>query len=198
MKAIASTMAVMLLAAAAPVAFADADADADGAGAPQHEWHHQDWHHHGGMVRMFHELGLTEKQRSDVRAALEAAQPAIESLREEMRSNAQLLRQTSPDDKSYAQVVARVSRENGELEGRMISARSKLYAQCYALLAPIQKTRLAEVQAQHAKWAGERGEHLREHPHGHDGNDGHDGHEGHDMGKPQADAAQPADAGPAA
>ena len=44
----------------------------------------------------------------------------------------------------------------------MISARLKLYSQWNAVLAPIQKAHLAELQVKHAKWTGERLHHMED------------------------------------
>ncbi len=174
--------------------------DADAPGAPQehawghgedgdrHEgagrdgWHHDGaagggWHHrHGGAAAMFHELGLTDAQRASMKSILEAAKPAMQELREKLQGNFRLLRQTSPDDKNYAAVVSRISQENGALTSKLISQRAAIYAKCYAVLAPVQKTHLAELQAKRANWMEEHQEHMKEHMQGH--MDGHDPHEG--------------------
>jgi Spy/CpxP family protein refolding chaperone len=125
-------------------------------------WQHGGWHHHHGQAHMFRELGLTDAQRASMQSILEAARPAMKDLHEKLRANFKQLREIAPDDKSYAQLTARVSQENGALTAKMISARSKLYTQCYAVLAPIQKTHLAELQAKHAKWTEERLQHMKD------------------------------------
>jgi Spy/CpxP family protein refolding chaperone len=191
MKAIGSVIAGGLLACmamivtAGGVAAAEADAPGTPADAPAaHGWdHHGDgdrhdgsrpdgdghggwrqggWHHHHGQAHMFRELGLTDAQRASMKSILEAGRPAMKDLHEKLRANFKQLRETAPDDKGYTQLAARVSQENGALTAKMISARSKLYSQCYALLAPIQKTHLAELQAKHAKWTEERMQHMNE------------------------------------
>ncbi len=189
MKALGSVIAGGLLAcmalvvAGGPAAAADSDADAPGApadGPRAHQWHHGDdgpaqhdgwqhqgwqhrgWHHHRGGAAMFHELGLTDAQRGSMKSILEAAKPAMKDLHEKLRANFKLLQQTTPDDKNYAQLVAKVSQENGALTAKLISARSKVFSQCYALLAPVQKTHLAELQAKRAKWTAEREEHMKQ------------------------------------
>jgi len=190
MKALGSVVAGGLLAcmamvvAAGPAAAADTDADAPGApadGPRAHQWDHDGegrgrhedwqhhgwqrhgWHHHRGGAAMFRELGLTEAQRTSMKSILEAAKPGMKDLHEKLRANFKLLQQTTPDDKAYAQVAARISQENGALTAKIISARSKVFAQCYAVLAPIQKTHLAELQAKRAKWTEEREQHMHEH-----------------------------------
>jgi periplasmic protein CpxP/Spy len=183
MKAMGSVIAGGLLAcmamivAVGPVAAAEADAPGD---APQtYGWDHHDggerldgrrrdgdrhdgWHHHQGHAGMFRALGLTDAQRASMKSILEAAKPAMQDLHEKLHANFRLLRETPPDDKTYAQLAARVSLENGALTAKLISARSKLYSQCYAVLAPIQKTHLAELQAKRAKWTEERMQHMKE------------------------------------
>lgn len=138
-----------LVVAAGPVAAAEADAPGATAEAPSaHGWQHR----HGDAAAMFRGLGLSDAQRASMKSILEAARPAIKDLHEQMGANFKLLRQTTPDDSNYAQVVARVGQENGALTTQLISARSKVFSQCYALLAPDQKIHFAELQAKRAKW----------------------------------------------
>ena len=191
MKTIGSVIAGGLLACMAIIVAAGAvvaaEANASGAPAdapPAHGWDHRDggdrydgsrrdgdenegwqhggWHRHHGQAHLFRELGLTDAQRASMKSILEAARPAMTDLHEKLRANFKLLRETAPDDKSYAQLAAKVSQENGALTAKMISARLKLYSQCYAVLAPIQKTHLAELQAKHAKWTEERMQHMKD------------------------------------
>jgi Spy/CpxP family protein refolding chaperone len=189
MKALGSVIAGGLLAcmamivASGPAAAADSDADAPGApadGPRAHHWDHErdgqgphddwqhhgwqrhGWHHHRGGAAMFRELGLTDAQRTSMKSILEAAKPAMKDLREKLQANFKLLRQTTPDDKNYTQLVAKVSQENGALTAKLISARSKLFSQCYAVLEPVQKTHLAELVAKRAKWMADREEHMKQ------------------------------------
>jgi periplasmic protein CpxP/Spy len=151
-----------MVVAAGPVAAAEADAPGAPADAPSaHGWQH----HHGDTAAMFRGLGLTDAQRASMKSILEAARPGIKDLHQQMRANFKLLRQTTPDDGNYAQVVARVGQENGALTTQMINARSKVFSQCYSLLAPDQKIHLAELQAKRAKW-------MEEHKRSNDAMDG--------------------------
>lgn len=191
MKAIGSVIASGVLAcmavivAAGPAAAADADAPGAPAEGPQahdrnhrgegerhdgwrrdgerHDgWEQGGWHHHHGHAGMFRALGLTDAQRVSMKSILEAAQPAMTDLHEKLHANFKLLRETAPDDKTYAQLATRVSQENGVLTAKLIRARTKLYSQCYALLAPVQKTHLAELQVKRAKWTDERLQQMRD------------------------------------
>jgi Spy/CpxP family protein refolding chaperone len=188
--------ALGLALAAGPVALADADPPAapqqhgwgpsDGPHGDWHGgreggggWHHGGWHHHWGPAAEFHALGLTDAQHAQMKSILEAAKPAMQELAQKMRANAKQLRDITPDDKNYGQVAARVSQENGVLAGKLMAQRAKTYADLYALLAPIQKTHLAEIRAKRAQW-------MEEHQDG-------KGHEGRDGGRwqhrgPSADA----------
>ncbi len=170
---------IVWAAAWAPLALGVADDASPSADIPPADPHHpwmQPWHERHELP-MFRELGLTSKQRQDMRGIVEAARPAMRTLRDQLRANEQTLRQTTPDDRNYAAVVAKVSQDNGALTAQLISQRAKVFSQCYALLAPIQKTRLAELQAEHAAWrehhphgehpqAGDGGEAQSWHPHG--------------------------------
>jgi periplasmic protein CpxP/Spy len=187
MKALGSVIAsgvlacMALVVAAGPAVAADPDADApgapadgprahqwdhDGDGQSEHEgWRQHGWHHHRGGAAMFRKLGLTDAQRASMKSILEAAKPAMKDLHEKLRANFKLLQQTTPDDRNYTQVEAKVSQENGALTAKLITARSKVFAQCYAVLAPIQKTRLAEIRARRAKWMDERMQHREQRMH---------------------------------
>jgi protein CpxP len=171
---------VAVLAAAGPAAAGGTDAPAASAAPPEgHAWEHRDaehggWEHRGrghhgwGPEGMFRDLGLTEQQRQTMKSIMTTARPGIKSLYEQMQANFKLLRQTSPDDKNYASVLAKISQENGALTTKLISQRAKLYAQFYAQLAPIQKTRLAEIQAMRAKWQEHRKERGQEYGQDHE------------------------------
>jgi Spy/CpxP family protein refolding chaperone len=186
--------ALGLAAAVGPVALADADPPAgpqqhgwgpsDGPGERDGGWHRGGerrggWHHHWGPGAEFHELGLTDAQHAQMKSILETARPATQELTQKIRANAKQLREITPDDKNYAQVVARVSQENGVLSGKLLAQRAKTYADLYALLAPVQKTHLAEIRARRAKWMDEHQDGR-----GHEGRDG--GHREHRG--PSADA----------
>jgi periplasmic protein CpxP/Spy len=194
MKALGSGLAggllacVALIVAAGPAMAAQPDGDAagapgdaphmhqwnhDGDGHDQQEgWQHHGWHHHHhGEAAMFRELGLTDAQRASMKSILDAAKPGMKDLHEKLRANFKLLQQSTPDDKNYAQLEGRISKENGDLTAKLMLARSKIFAQCYAVLEPIQKTRLAEVRAKRAKWTDERMQHMQQRMH--DGQAGH-------------------------
>jgi Spy/CpxP family protein refolding chaperone len=116
-------------------------------GSPHGGWGH---HHGWGPMRAFHQLGLTDEQKASMKTILSDAAPAMKSLHQQIRTNMQQLRATTPESADYAAVVASVSQTAGTLETQKTTQQANLYAQLYAVLTPAQKSQLAALQA---KWA---------------------------------------------
>ena len=118
--------------------------------------------HGRGRGRLYAELGLTAEQQDSVKAIMTAARPQMKTLHEQMKSNRTKLRQTTPDDPNYANVVAEVAQSNATLASQRTTQGAQVQAQIYALLTPTQKTQLASLQAQwaanphHGRWGGGR------------------------------------------
>ena len=115
-----------------------------------------------GRGHLYAKLGLTAEQEDSVKAIMTAARPQMQTLHEQMKSNRTKLRQTTPDDPNYANVVAEVAQSNATLASRRTTQGAQVQAQIYALLTPTQKTQLASLQAQwaanphHGRWGGGR------------------------------------------
>lgn len=109
-----------------------------------------------GFARMADDLGLSAEQRQTITGLLDAARPQMQAMRESLRTNADKLHGTMPDDPNYATVVAQVSQAAGELASRMVTEGSQLRSQVYAVLNKEQKAKLPQIEAQMR-------EHAREH-----------------------------------
>lgn len=101
--------------------------------------------HPGMLDRMADELSLSDAQRQTIRGLFESARPAMQANRDEMRKNAELLRNTEPGDKDYQAVVERASRAAGELAARAVSDGAQLRARVWAVLTPEQRVKAREM-----------------------------------------------------
>ncbi len=111
------------------------------------------------LHRLGDKLALTDEQRQTIKGLLESARPNMDAMRQEMRSNAEQLRTTQPDDPNYAAVVAQASQKAGELASRMVTDGSQLRAQIWQVLTPEQRTQLQTLQSQFRERMQERRKH---------------------------------------
>lgn len=114
------------------------------------------------LDRMAKELSLTDEQRKKIQGLFEAARPAMEKRREQMRADAELLRKTEPGDKDYSAVVQKVSRNAGELAASGVTEAARLRADVWAVLTPEQRSKARELGDQMRDRMKERREMRRE------------------------------------
>jgi Spy/CpxP family protein refolding chaperone len=118
------------------------------------------WHHHGPM-HLLSQLGLSATQKQQVKDIMTAAHPEMQSLHEQMHTNALKLRQTLPTDANYATIEAQVSQTHGSLAAQMMTQQSEVRAKVFKILTPAQQTQLtaleAQMQAKHGARGGPRG-----------------------------------------
>jgi periplasmic protein CpxP/Spy len=106
------------------------------------------WHHHHGAGHLLAKLNLSAEQQASVKTIMANAGPQMRSIHQEMRANSLKLRQTQPNDPSYANVVAQVTQANGSLHSQMITQKEAVRAQVFKVLTPAQQTQLAALQEQ--------------------------------------------------
>jgi len=156
-------LAAGLLTAALPAGAQSADGAPPAAAMPEaggpHPW---GGHHPMGPAHLFRQVGLTDTQKQSMKTLLSAAKPELESLHGQVRANLKRLHDITPDDPTYAAVLAAVSQANGNLHTQIAAQEGNLYAQMYALLTPAQKTQLAALQARQG--AGPERAHWRHGP----------------------------------
>jgi protein CpxP len=107
-----------------------------------------EWHHHGGPWRLLGKLGLNAAQKQQIKEIMTAARPQMQTLHEQMRANSVKLRQTPPNDPSYAGVVSQASQTEGSLAAQMMTQRADVRAQVFKVLTPAQQGQLATLEAQ--------------------------------------------------
>jgi Spy/CpxP family protein refolding chaperone len=99
------------------------------------------------IARMGDQLGLSAEQRQSMKGIFDAARPQMQAMRDSMRTSAEKLRGTQPDDTNYATVVAQVSQSAAELASKMVTESSQVRSQVYGLLTKEQKAKLPQIQA---------------------------------------------------
>lgn len=113
------------------------------------------------LHRLGDKLALTDEQRQTIEGLMESARPNIKAMHEEMRTSAERLRTTQPDDPNYATVVAQASQKAGELASRLVTDGSQLRTQIWQVLTPQQRTELQALQSQFRERVQERRKHRR-------------------------------------
>ena len=108
------------------------------------------------IARMGDQLGLSAEQRQSIKGVFDAARPQMQAMRDSMRTSAEKLRGTQPDDPNYATVVAQVSQSAAELASKMVTESSQVRSQVYGLLTKEQKAKLPQIQAQMRDQARQR------------------------------------------
>jgi Spy/CpxP family protein refolding chaperone len=122
----------------------------------------QGWHHHRGPWHLLGKLGLSAAQQQQIKDIMTAAQPQMQSLREQMHANSLKLQQTQPTDPNYSSLASQVSQTHGSLAAQVKLQRAEMRAQVFKVLTPPQQTQLAALEAQmqahqHGPWRGGHG-----------------------------------------
>jgi len=99
------------------------------------------------LERMAGELGLTDAQRAKIKSAFEAARPASQKIREEMREAYKAMRALDAADPQYLTKANEAAKRIGELTTRMMVQGSQLRSTVWTTLTPEQRTKLAERMA---------------------------------------------------
>ena len=97
---------------------------------------------HALLGRMADQLGLSPEQRQTIKGLFDQARPGFEQLHKQMRTNAELLAKTQPDDPAYQTVVANISQSAAELASQFVLQTSQLRSQVHGALTPAQRTKL--------------------------------------------------------
>jgi periplasmic protein CpxP/Spy len=119
----------------------------------------QGWHHRGGEGHLLRQLGLSDQQKSQIKAIMAAAHPEMQNLHEQMHANSLTLRNTKPTDPNYASIVSQASQTHGSLSAQAMAQHAQVRAQVFKVLTPAQQTQLAALEAAQAQKHGNRGGH---------------------------------------
>jgi periplasmic protein CpxP/Spy len=145
-----TTGAVMTAVAGLSIASAQTTTTTTAPAAPSG---HHGWHHHRGPWHLLSKLGLSDAQKTQIKSIMTAAEPEMQSLHQQMRTNMQKLEQTPPSDANYSTIASQVSQTHGSLSAQMMTQRTNVRAQIFKVLTPAQQTQLAALKAQMAaRW----------------------------------------------
>src|SRR5260221_2871711 len=103
----------------------------------------------GALPRLTKELGLSADQQAQVRGFLDQAQPELERLHRELRTNFELLGKTRPDDPAYQTVVSNVSEAASGLASQLVLGGSRVRSQVFGVLSAEQKQNLVDLDSRH-------------------------------------------------
>jgi Spy/CpxP family protein refolding chaperone len=109
-----------------------------------------------GMERFGQKLGLSAEQQASLKAIMDAARPEMDSIRADMKSNRETLRNADPGDPTYATTVANARNVAADVAGRMVTATSQVRANVWAVLTPEQRIKAKAMQAERSQQMGER------------------------------------------
>ena len=160
--AIASLSAIALTASIAFAQTAQTDQNKGQSGA------RADWrgrgrgkhgNHGGGRMRggaFFHQLNLTEDQKTKLKQIRESFAERNKPLREELRAKRQELRQANQGGTFNEALATQKLTEMAGLQAKMMSEQVRLHQEMLSVLTPEQKTQLEQQKAQFKARRGER------------------------------------------
>ena len=91
-------------------------------------------------------LGLTDEQKSQVEAILQANRPSLDAIRDQLRANHEKLASLGTDGAFDEAAVSAIAAEQGSLTAKMIVEREKIKAQIFSILTDEQKQKAAEFR----------------------------------------------------
>lgn len=102
----------------------------------------------GPLGRALHQLDLTDAQRDQVRAVLEAARPELQALREQLRTNRRTFRQSHPPTEVDETAIRAHVAAQAVIEADLAVAMARARASVLALLTPEQLAQLEQLREQ--------------------------------------------------
>jgi protein CpxP len=121
-------------------------AQSGGSGAPMHHRHEGFM---GGMELPLHQLNLTDDQKAQIKQMFQAEKPAMKPLmQQEHAARTQMIQLITSGTFEQAKVAA-VAAQESQIHMQMEIAHAKMASQIYQLLSSDQKTKVADIIAQH-------------------------------------------------
>src|SRR3954463_12038204 len=121
-------------------AIAKSQTPEDAAPAPKHG-HQFSGHGGGGLGFMFHNLTLTEEQKTQMKSIMQKEHPAMKPLFEQERQIEIQLRQYVEGTFDQAKVQA-LAAQKAQIEAQRIVAETRIHNELYQLLTPEQQSQL--------------------------------------------------------
>lgn len=101
-----------------------------------------------GLLLMADKLGVTEEQKTQIKAILEDSRTRVRPLMESLRTNHEAIRNLGTDGTYNEAEVARIANAQAETTKQMIVEKEKTKAAIFAVLTPEQRTRATELREQ--------------------------------------------------
>jgi len=95
--------------------------------------------------KMAEKLNLTDAQKAQAKAIFQATRQQTEPIRTELRQNRKALSEAVKSDNKVQ--IEKLSRSQGELMGRLMTARNESRAKFYSILTPAQKGKLEQLHS---------------------------------------------------
>src|SRR5579859_4846635 len=123
---------------------------------PPHPMHaHHGYGMDGHMRFMARYLGLTDEQKTQMKAVMQKEHPAMKPLFQQSHQIDQQLRQyvEGPFDEAKVQALAA---QKAQIQAQLTVAETRIHNQLYALLTPDQQSQMKEMEAKHEARMQER------------------------------------------
>ena len=102
----------------------------------------------GGLGLPLHHLDLTDEQRAAIRAVVEAEQPALQALREQIRQSRQTFMEAHPPTEFDEAAIRAHAADQAPLLADLAVAEARVRAKALAVLTPEQITELKTLRSQ--------------------------------------------------
>jgi Spy/CpxP family protein refolding chaperone len=143
LRFLVAALAVVMGAAISKAQSADTATDAP----PPPPAHGHGWGMRGPMGDIpFRELGVTDEQRSQIRAVMQKEHSSMKPLMQQMHQMKEQLKQYEEGTFDQAKVQALVSQQAQTLVQLKVEE-SRIHSELYQLLTPEQQTKLKEIEA---------------------------------------------------
>ena len=93
-------------------------------------------------------LNLTDTQKTQIRAILEAERPTVQPIAARMLANQQQLNQLTANGQFDEQQVRAIATQQGQLASQLIVEKERVQAQIYQILTPEQRTQAQELRTE--------------------------------------------------
>ena len=147
---------VMAIGVAVPVVMAQTS-DNGGGVKKERGLHGRGHGRHGGGMRGFRNLDLTDAQKAQMKQIRESSHQNLRPLMEQIRAKRQEIRQANQDGSVNEALVTQKLIEIAPLEAKLQAEQSRVHQQMLSVLTPDQKAKFDQQRAEFkSKWAERR------------------------------------------
>lgn len=146
---------VMAIGVAVPVAIAQSS-DNSGSVKKERGFHGRGHGRHGGGMRGFRNLDLTDAQKTQLKQIGESSRQNLRPLMEQIRAKRQEIRQANQDGTFNEALVAQKLAEIAPLEAKLQGEQFRVHQQMLSVLTPDQKAKLDQQREEFKAKRAER------------------------------------------